>query len=270
MLGPEDRADWYLPGNRMESTSIDAGQHFHYGRSIANMISVTTTATRTYRSPKRAQQAAATRSRILTAATRQFAENGYTASSFRMIAAAADVSVPAVELNFHGKAQLLKAAIDVAIAGDERPVAVLDRSWAARASRARSVRGFLAPAAGALRQGQQRSAGLIMTAYEAANTDSGIREVVGQLEAGRTGTATWIVKEITDRATLRDDLTVPAAIDVVWLLMDPVIYHRLTSTRGWTEDQYENWFTDSVLRLLISVGNDTPPFTEENDDEYNR
>ncbi|MET0865156.1 MAG: helix-turn-helix domain-containing protein [Nakamurella sp.] len=232
-------------------------------------MTVPANATRIYRSPKRAQQAAATRSRILTAAARQFAESGYTASSFRMIAAEAGVSVPAVELHFHSKAQLLKAAIDVAIAGDEQPVAVLDRSWAARASRARSIRGFLAPAAGALRQGQQRSAGLILTAYEAANTDTGIREVVGQLEAGRTGTATWIVKGLTDRAPLRDDITVQAAIDIVWLLMDPVVYHRLTSTRGWTEEQYENWFTDSVLRLLQAAGTDAPPSTKENDDEYN-
>jgi hypothetical protein len=39
------------------------------------------------------------------------------------------VSVPTVELLFGNKARLLKAAIDVAIAGDDDAVPVLDRSW---------------------------------------------------------------------------------------------------------------------------------------------
>ena len=50
------------------------------------------------------------------------------------------MSVATVELLFGTKVALLKAAIDVAIAGDDEPVAVLDRAWAGAARRAATRR----------------------------------------------------------------------------------------------------------------------------------
>ncbi len=47
----------------------------------------------------------------------------------RAVAAEAGVSVARLEQQFATKAGLLKAAIDVAIAGDDEEVPVLDRSW---------------------------------------------------------------------------------------------------------------------------------------------
>lgn len=52
----------------------------------------------------------------------------------RAVAADAGVALPTVELVFGTKAKLLKAVVDVAIAGDDEPVPMLDReyqwSWA--------------------------------------------------------------------------------------------------------------------------------------------
>src|SRR5438045_9693233 len=90
-------------------------------------------ARRTYRSAQRAAQAQRTRERIIAAATEQFTTTGYPATTIRSIAASAGVSVASIELSFGTKAALLKAAIDVAIAGDHEPVAILNRSWTGRA-----------------------------------------------------------------------------------------------------------------------------------------
>ena len=79
---------------------------------------------------QRAERARRTRRRIVDAATALFLERGYAGATMRAIAAAAGVAVPTVELGFGTKATLLKAAIDVAIAGDDEPVPVLDRAWA--------------------------------------------------------------------------------------------------------------------------------------------
>ena len=57
-----------------------------------------------------------------------FVAGGYAGATIRAIAAEAGVSVPTVELLFATKARLLKAAIDVAIAGDDEAGAGLDRS----------------------------------------------------------------------------------------------------------------------------------------------
>jgi hypothetical protein len=37
----------------------------------------------------------------------------------------------------------------------------------------------------------------------------------------------------------------------VWLLIDPAVYHRLTSYRGWSPARYEEWLTDTIIRLLL-------------------
>src|SRR5260370_40692671 len=84
------------------------------------------------RSPPRAQQARRPRERILAAATTEFLAAGYAPTTMRAVAAAAGVSLPTVELAFGNKAQLLKAAIDVPIAGDDEPDPVLQRDWAPR------------------------------------------------------------------------------------------------------------------------------------------
>src|SRR6476646_12140502 len=93
---------------------------------------------------QRAERARRTRRRILDAATAVFLERGYAGATMRAIAAAAGVAVPTVELGFGTKARLLKAAIDVAIAGDDEPVPVLDRAWAETARNATSTAALLA------------------------------------------------------------------------------------------------------------------------------
>src|SRR5258707_13737640 len=103
---------------------------------------------RRYRSSLRDGQARRTRQRVLDAATAVFLQRGYGGATIRAVAAEAMVSVPTVEALFGTKARLLKAAIDVAIAGDDEPVAGLDRGWAAEARQARSAEEFLSGVAG--------------------------------------------------------------------------------------------------------------------------
>jgi AcrR family transcriptional regulator len=206
---------------------------------------------RAYRSPQRAAQAHDTRRRIVSAATGQFAGAGYQATTMRAIAAAAGVSVASIELAFGSKARLLKAAIEVAIAGDHDPVAVLDRDWAAAAGTTTSVRDFLTAVGRTLRPAMTRSAGLVLAAYDAAGTDPALRELAGQLSAQRAATVAWIIDGIRGRAALREGITRQHAIDQVWLLIDPAVYHRLTRYRGWSPARYEKWLTDTIIRLLL-------------------
>ena len=206
---------------------------------------------RVYRSPRRTEQARATRQRIIAAATEQFAGNGYAATTMRAVARTAGVSIPGVELVFGTKAQLLKAAIDVAIAGDEAPVAVLDRDWAAQASAVAGVDGFLTAVGRVLRPAMSRSSGLVLAAFEAAPTDTNMQDLADRLTAQRATTVTWIVDSVRQRCALRAGLTRRDAIDHVWVLMDPAVYQRLTRYRRWRPAQYERWFVDSVTRVLV-------------------
>jgi AcrR family transcriptional regulator len=219
---------------------------------------------RGYRSPRREEQARRTRSRVLAAAHRLFVEHGYAATTMRATAAEAGVSVPTVELVFGTKPQLLKAVIDVAIAGDDQPVPVLHRDWAASALSTRTVPAFIAVVAQVVARAQTRSASLIMAAYEAAPADPEITALIRQLETQRTTTVGWIVDGITERAALRTGTSRESAIDTVWLLMDPAVFRRLTHARGWSPEDYEKWFTDSVPRLLLTLdASATPPSSDD-------
>src|SRR5262249_33052685 len=126
---------------------------------------------RAYRSASREQRARQTRQRILSAATALFLAHGYGSTSIRAIADAAGVSVPTVELAFASKPRLLKAAIDVAIAGDDRPVSMLEREWAVRALATATVADFFDVVGTVVRESMTRSAGLVVAAFEVAATD---------------------------------------------------------------------------------------------------
>jgi TetR/AcrR family transcriptional regulator of autoinduction and epiphytic fitness len=206
---------------------------------------------RGYVSATRTERAEKTRTRVIEAATRLFIQQGYATTTIRAIADEAGVSVPMVELLFGTKAQLLHVVIDVAVAGDDEPVPVLSRAWAADARSARDLADFLLVVAQALSEAQARSAGVMLAAYEAAASDPAIQLLIMDRESQRERTATWIVNGVVERAGLRPGLGKARAIDTMWMLMDPVIFSRLTRHRGWSLDRYASWFADSVTRLLI-------------------
>ena len=189
---------------------------------------------------------------MIDAATAVFLDRGYGGATIRAVAAEAKVSVPMVEALFGTKARLLKAAIDVAIAGDDEPVAVLDRGWVTDARQARSAEEFLSVVAGVVAAAQARSAGLVLAVFEGSAKDRELEQVAEQMVAQRAVTASWIVDGVSRVASLRDGCGNEEAVDTVWLLMDPAVFERLTRRRNWTLEQYERWFSHSVARLLTA------------------
>jgi TetR/AcrR family transcriptional regulator, regulator of autoinduction and epiphytic fitness len=209
------------------------------------------TPTRRYRSPRRAQQARRTRARITAAAARRFLAHGYAATTMRAVATDAGVALPTVELAFGTKSRLLKAVIDTAIAGDDEPVPMLAREWAAQAQATAQPADFVAVFAQALVDSAQRAAGLTLAALEAARVDEDIAAIGAQLITQRQTMATWLVDGLIRRSPLRDGVDRAAAIDTVWALMDPALFCRLTHDRHWGAARFQRWFTDSTLRLLL-------------------
>lgn len=215
--------------------------------------------TRPYRSARRQEQARRTRQRILDTATAEFASRGYAATTVASIAAAAGVSVPTIEQAFGAKANLLKAAIDVAIAGDDEPVPVLQRPAAVTASAAQTVEEFLAAVSSSVVDVAGRADGLVLVAFEAAASDPRLRSLVDQLREHRATMAGWIVDGLMARAPLRSGVDRSHAVDVMWLLMDPAVFTRLRIDRGWSRQRFRHWFADSTARLLIDHPNGAWP-----------
>jgi AcrR family transcriptional regulator len=194
---------------------------------------------------QRAERARRTRRRIIDAAAALFLERGYAGATVRAIAEAAEFAVPTVELGFGTKAKLLKAAIDVAIAGDDEPVPVLDRAWADAARTATSPAELLAVAAEVIAAAQSRSAGLVLAVFEGGRTDPDLAALAQELTDQRAGTARWLVDALTAIAPPHAE-----AADDLWLLMDPAIFDRLVRHRGWTPERYGRWFARTAHALL--------------------
>jgi AcrR family transcriptional regulator len=204
---------------------------------------------RTYRSDRRAAQARETRRRVLAAATARFQRQGYAATTIRAVAADADVSVQTIESAFGSKPSLLKACIDVAIAGDDEPVPVLQREWTARAEAATGPAELLAVVAGVIGPAQERSAGLVLAVFEGAASDDELDRLADELVRQRRGTATWIVRALRRTSPFR--ASEREAVDTLWTLMDPAVHVRLVRRLGWSVARYQRWFASSAEHLLV-------------------
>lgn len=209
----------------------------------------------------RAERAARTRAAVLAAARERFLADGYAGTTMRSVAQAAGVSVPTVELAFGTKAALLKAAIDVAIAGDDEPVPVLDRPWAGAARAAADPAELLGLVAGVLAAAQARSAGLMLALFEGSAGGDELAALRRQMVAQRETTAGWLVDRLAGLTPLRPDLDRGEAVDTVWALLEPSLYDRLTRHRGWSAQRYERWIAASLGTLLLDPSSpaSTPP-----------
>lgn len=220
---------------------------------------------RGYRSEIRETQAQRTRNGVLEAATQVFLQRGFAATTLKSVAAQAGFSVPTVEALFGTKARLLHAAIDVAIAGDDEPVPMLDREWASESLGTDTAEELAAVAARVLAPAQARSAGLILAVFEALPRNPDLAALADQLVTQRAGTAEWLLDAIGKKGRLASDLSRQEAVDTLWILMDPAAFDRLTRQRGWSQQQYERWFARSFRRLLTdpdTLSPQPPPHQE--------
>src|SRR5688572_11109375 len=85
--------------------------------------------TRPYNSPRRREQAAATRREILEAAQRLFERQGYATTTMAAIAAEAGVALKTVYVAFETKSGVLRALWNLLLRGDDGETPVADRSW---------------------------------------------------------------------------------------------------------------------------------------------
>ena len=231
------------------TTRSDDPRIIDYGSTKVNNMAMEER--RAYRSVTRAAQARRTRLAVLSAATETFSMCGYAGTTMRNVAEYAGVSVPMVEQLFGSKASLLKACIDVAIAGDDEPVAMLERDWAYQAQAATDVTGFVDVAVSVLGPAQARSAALVLAVFEGGRIDPELADLANRMTEQRAAMSRWLVEQLKRIQPLRDGLRQRDAIDTVWVLLDPAIYERFTQHRGRSRAHYQRWITDSITRLLF-------------------
>ena len=90
-------------------------------------MSPTVNPPRKYDASRRQERAREPRRAVLAAAHAMFVEQGYAQTTMAAVAEAAGVSVETVYKAFGNKAKLVKACFDVAVAGDDEPISIMER-----------------------------------------------------------------------------------------------------------------------------------------------
>jgi len=205
---------------------------------------------RPYQSTLRGAQAQSTREAVIGAAARLFAEKGYAATSIEEIAAAAGVSRATVFTSVGGKAKLLKTALDVAIVGDDEPIALPDRPRSKAIRAEPDPRRYLALYAELVTEMDGRLAAIHEAVRGAAGVDPSARALwESHLAQHRQGAAN-VIGDLTRKGGLRPGLDPEAAADIVWLL-GPGAYHMLVHRRGWSPKRFQAWLTETFIGQLL-------------------
>jgi AcrR family transcriptional regulator len=200
---------------------------------------------------RRAQQARATRRRIIDQAAKLFIEQGYATTTLDQISTAAGVAVQTVYFHFRNKATVLKEVVDVAAVGDDEPVPVMDRPWVRRVRKEPDGRRALAIYLRNARPIFERIAPIMKTVRDAAGSDP---EMAAQWQTNRKQTYTaqrTVVQWLADKHALRPELTVDRATDIVSCLVSIEVYQLFTAERGWTPAQWERWIKDTLTATIL-------------------
>jgi AcrR family transcriptional regulator len=206
---------------------------------------------RDYRSAVRTEQARATRRGVVAAASRLFVENGYGATTIDAIATAAGVSRKTVFTAVGAKVDLLKTALDWAVAGDDFPVALGDRATLRGLLEEQEPAVLLSGWARLQADIGARVAALFQALEVAAGTDPEAKALLAQLQGQRLDGARTVVKRLRTLGALTTELTYQEAVDLAWLATDAALFDRLVRIRGWSVSRFGEWLGENLCRQLL-------------------
>lgn len=206
---------------------------------------------------KRAEKARQTRHRILTAAGELFVEQGYGATSLQEVADRAGVAVQTIYFVFGNKRALLKELFDLTIAGDDEPVATMDRPWFRDAMAAETADAHLRAHISGTREILERVAAITGVWATALATDPEIATMWGQGEDPRLVVHATAAKALMDKPGAREDVTAEHAADLLFGLLSPELYLVLVRDRGWSPETWERWAGQTLHAQLCVSGGDS-------------
>ncbi len=206
---------------------------------------------RGYDSPRRREQARATRRAVLDAARELFVESGYVATTIDAVAARAEVSPETVYATFKTKRSLLSEVIDVAIAGDDSPAPILERDWVREIRNEPDARRRVEILARNGRLMLERWASIHEVLRGAAAADPEMASLWELNKAQRFAGQREILRILSGSGALREGLTAKVAADVLFAVGSPETYRLLVVDRGWSADRFERWYADALARLLL-------------------
>lgn len=204
---------------------------------------------RSYRSPVRTAQAAATRQRILDAARALLEAQGYEATSVTALAEAAGVSVDTLYTAVGRKPQIVLAVIDDLLGGEQ----AAQRAYVREIQAEPSAVGKVAVYAQAASQLVPRIAPLQDALRKAGESDAACATAWRALTQRRARNMLQFAQELRGTGDLRPDLGDRQVADIIWST-NASEFWGLFQQRGWTPQEYGAFLADMWTRMLLVDG----------------
>ena len=206
---------------------------------------------RRYDSPRRREQAAATRLEILEAAQRLFERDGYAATTMAAIAAEARVALKTVYVAFETKSGVLRALWNLRLRGDSGDIPEAEQQGYREDLEERDPERQLRLNAQNSRAGKLRVAALAEVIRSAAPIDPDIEALWNRIGTEYHANQRAIVESLKEKGALKAGLGVERAGDILWTLNHPNLWQLLVRERGWTPEEYERWCADLACKQLL-------------------
>jgi AcrR family transcriptional regulator len=207
---------------------------------------------RTYRSPLREQAAQRTRATVVEAAAEVFVQEGYAGATIEQIASRAGVSRPTI-FAVGNKAQLFALARQHAATGGH--LSTNDAGFTqilAITDPHRMLTEFAAFTAAISR----RLGTLQLVLEQAAGADPELAQLLESSQRELLECARGVVAAVAETGSLRHGIPNDAAVDILWLQIQPANYRRLVVERGWDHQAFERWHAAAVIAALLEPSAD--------------
>jgi AcrR family transcriptional regulator len=205
-----------------------------------------------YNSPARDRQSRATRTEILRSAATLFVEQGYVRTSVGGVAERAGVTSQTIYNTVGSKQQLLKAAYDLTLAGDDEPMSLAERPEVRAMYALLDPKEFLHAYAALGRRLVERVGPLMLQiAAGAAGGESDLVAHQRVTDVERLVGTGMVVGRVAELGALRPGLGADAARDRIWTLNSVQVWDLLTRSRGWSGEAYEQWIGDAMCAAVL-------------------
>ncbi|MER5419059.1 TetR/AcrR family transcriptional regulator [Streptosporangium roseum] len=204
------------------------------------------------RTGKRAQKAQETRRRILAAALELFVQDGYGATNLQDVADRAGVAVQTIYFVFGNKRALLKELVDVTIAGDDEPVATMDRPWYAAALAAGTAQDMLRAYVAGTSVVLERVAPIGRVLEAAVASDPEVAALWPHDVDPRYVVQQGAARALVGKPGARVGVSAEEAADLLYGLLSPELYLLFVRERGWPRERWERWVGETLCAQLCS------------------
>ncbi|MDQ1687220.1 MAG: hypothetical protein QOK42_195 [Frankiaceae bacterium] len=204
---------------------------------------------RAYDSSRRQEQARATRLHVLRTAVDLFVRQGYARTTIREIATAAGVSAETVYASFKNKATLLHRAWDITVGGDDEEVVFHERPEIRALMAEPDLRKRLRLQAPISTATARRTAPFQIMLLAAAGAEPEAASMLEEIGRQRLAGLTVMARQAAQTGQLA--VSEEQARDFMWSTTDGMLWHRLVSERGWSDDEYADWLARIWIAMLV-------------------